>query len=174
MEKNKENAPAPAPTPTSRKSLDFSKDVQDGESISTASRISSLKPHESNVFAGSGKRGRGSEDSDLSLVDNDVPVSIATATTNGESSAASNRKTPSAKRQRVSDANDFHAAQEVDAFGDVLTDIGNVSSSTFSQVSQTSRYRVPLMGERKVYRRIPLDSDYVSVTMETGERFYLR
>ena len=172
MEKNKENAPEPhpSPAPASKKSLDFGKGVAEGEPISTASRLSSLKPHESNVFAGSGKRGRGSEDSDLSLIENEVPS--LESTNNKDVNVTSTRKTPSAKRQRVSGASEFQPTQEVDAFGDVLTDIGNVS--TFTELSQTSRYRVPLMGERKVYRRIPLDSDFVSVTMETGERFYLR
>jgi len=47
---------------------------------------------------------------------------------------------------------------------DVLSDIGN---------SQDDAYVAPRMGDRKVYRRIP-DSDYQSVTMSSGERFYLR
>lgn len=165
MEKNKENAPA------SRKSLDFG-NTELATSGGDAARMTvptSLKPHDTNVFT-SGKRGRGSEDSDVLQVDTDNTLPTA-ASRNEDLNLDLRRseKTPSAKRQRVG-ANE---KVEVDAFGDVLSDIGNVSS-TFSQVSQTPRYRVPRMGERKVYKRIPLDSDYVFVTVDSGERFYLR
>ena len=35
-------------------------------------------------------------------------------------------------------------------------------------------YRIPCLGERKVYRRIPMDGDYQTLTHSDGERFYLR
>ena len=35
-------------------------------------------------------------------------------------------------------------------------------------------YRIPCLGERKVYRRVPLDGDYQTLTHSDGDRFYLR
>ena len=135
---------------------------------------SSLKPHETNVF-GNNKRSRISEDSDLSQEDVSSTAQLGTVDLIGGLNVDRLRpeKTPSAKRQRVSGAGDFDAENTTN---DVLADVSNVSS-TYSQMSQlqaASRYRVPRMGERKVYKRIPLDSDYVSVTVDSGERFYLR
>ena len=162
----KENAPA------SRKSLQFGKDGDTNSDITTIP--SSLKPHETNVFANN-KRSRISEDSDLSQEDVSSAAKLGTADRTAQLNVDRLRpeKTPTAKRQRVSGAGDFESDHTTN---DVLADVSNVSS-TFSQMSQltaASRYRVPLMGERKVYKRIPLDSDYVSVTVDVGERFYLR
>ena len=46
------------------------------------------------------------------------------------------------------------------------SDIGNPVSS--------ANYRVPQIGERKFYRRIPKGTDFQAVTMSDGERFYMR
>lgn len=35
-------------------------------------------------------------------------------------------------------------------------------------------YRIPRIGERKIYRRLPQDCDFQAVTMPDGQRFYLR
>ena len=48
-----------------------------------------------------------------------------------------------------------------------------MSSDISDPVSRAS-YRVPQIGERKFYRRIPKGTDFQSVTMSDGERFYMR
>ena len=40
--------------------------------------------------------------------------------------------------------------------------------------SCNTSYRIPQMGERKFYRRIPRGTDFQSITMEDGEKFYIR
>lgn len=37
-----------------------------------------------------------------------------------------------------------------------------------------STYKVPKLGERKVYRRIPMEGECQSFTMSDGERFYVK
>ena len=37
-----------------------------------------------------------------------------------------------------------------------------------------SNYRIPQMGERKFYKRIPKGTDFQAVTMPDGQRFYMR
>ena len=32
----------------------------------------------------------------------------------------------------------------------------------------------PQLGQRKIYRRVPLDGDYQTLTMNDGERFYIK
>ena len=35
-------------------------------------------------------------------------------------------------------------------------------------------YKIPRLGERKVYRKMPLGGDWQSFTMNDGERFYVK
>jgi hypothetical protein len=42
------------------------------------------------------------------------------------------------------------------------------------EVMEVDTYRIPRMGERKIYRRIPVEGDYQSLTMADGERYYIR
>ena len=76
-------------------------------------------------------------------------------------------KSPQAKRPRLND--DFPALDDVT---NVFESVDTVSSQF--RPSQTPSFRLPRVGERKVYKRIPLDCDYQSVTMMDGERFYMR
>ena len=41
-------------------------------------------------------------------------------------------------------------------------------------VIKNTVYKVPRLGERKVYRRMPLEGDCQSFTMNDGERFYVK
>eukprot|EP00088_Acartia_fossae_P024597 TRINITY_DN2552_c0_g1_i1.p1 TRINITY_DN2552_c0_g1~~TRINITY_DN2552_c0_g1_i1.p1 ORF type:complete len:946 (-),score=309.66 TRINITY_DN2552_c0_g1_i1:176-3013(-) len=176
-DRNKENEPS------SRRSLNFGGGPEppegEGEPDPTAGQqslvSSNLKSHDTNVF-NTGKRTRPtSEDSDSEmfppLYDNDTTENSAAASLLHQPAAKTltpqrsprNTATPSAKRLRVDG--------DADA-GNVLADIGNMS--TMSDFSSQPRYRVPLMGERKIYRRVPLDSDSIAVTPQSGKRFYLR
>jgi len=142
--------------PTSRRSLFNKNDLPEAEISSLTCKIRS---HESNVNIGNLKRTRTSDNSDEDAFETDKNIpSGGDEITRILSPVVNANKTSgaAAKRARVEDS-------------EVLSDIGNVS--TFSP--QTP-YRVPRIGERKVYRRIPLDSDYVSVTAQSGDRFYLR
>ena len=50
-----------------------------------------------------------------------------------------------------------------------------VVRTTVSSVSiERPVYRIPQIGERKVYRKRPQDGEYQGVTMANGDRFYLR
>ena len=46
--------------------------------------------------------------------------------------------------------------------------------SDISNPVSSASYRVPQIGERKFYRRIPKGTDFQAVTMSDGERFYMR
>ena len=48
-----------------------------------------------------------------------------------------------------------------------------VSTNSHNDISMES-YRVPQVGERKFYRRIPKGTDFQAVTMSDGQRFYMR
>ena len=55
----------------------------------------------------------------------------------------------------------------------VLADISNMSQDVTEPT--TAVYRVPQLGERKVYRRRPTSgTDYQTVTTARGDRYYLR
>jgi len=49
------------------------------------------------------------------------------------------------------------------------------TGSPLTEMDQNTetRYRVPRLGERKIYRRMP-DSDFIPFTVSSGERYYLR
>ena len=41
-------------------------------------------------------------------------------------------------------------------------------------VQEADSYVIPKMGDRKIYRRMPTDSDCQTITALSGERFYVR
>ena len=53
----------------------------------------------------------------------------------------------------------------------ILNDLTNLMEE---DETDAEVYQIPRMGERKIYRRIPVDGDYQSLTMSDGERFYVR
>ena len=55
----------------------------------------------------------------------------------------------------------------------VEDDVGNLRTNNDIDLSM-SNYRIPRMGERKFYKRIPKGTDFQAVTMPDGQRFYMR
>ena len=56
-----------------------------------------------------------------------------------------------------------------------LEDITNLEmNETEESPMETTSFHIPRLGERKIYRRIPLEGDYQSFTMSDGERFYVK
>ena len=56
-----------------------------------------------------------------------------------------------------------------------LEEITNSIRSRIEPVQDLDNsYKVPRLGERKVYRRMPIEGDCQSFTMNDGERFYVK
>ena len=55
----------------------------------------------------------------------------------------------------------------------VEDNVGNFRTNNDIDLSM-SNYRIPQMGERKFYKRIPKGTDFQAVTMPDGQRFYMR
>ena len=62
----------------------------------------------------------------------------------------------------------------------ILEDLTNIMADAVADddddedLMETQTYRVPTLGQRKIYRRVPLDGEYQTLTMNDGERFYIR
>ena len=62
----------------------------------------------------------------------------------------------------------------------ILEDLTNIMADAASDdddeepMETTQTYRIPTLGQRKIYRRVPLDGNYQTLTMNDGERFYIR
>ena len=58
----------------------------------------------------------------------------------------------------------------------ILSDLTNIieDASDEDDAMETDAYKIPRIGQRKIYKRIPVDGDYQTLTMADGERFYVR
>ncbi len=83
-------------------------------------------------------------------------------------------KSPHAKRPRLTE--DFPVLEDVSNKLEIMEEDPTTPSPSEILASLRSQncYKLPRVGDRKVYRRIPVDADYQSITMTGGERYYLR
>lgn len=56
----------------------------------------------------------------------------------------------------------------------ILEDVTNVAEPIQRAELEVPVYKIPRLGERKVYRRVPLHGEYQTFTMNDGERFYVK
>ena len=61
-----------------------------------------------------------------------------------------------------------------------MREISNIENTLESNTQSndidlsSASYRIPKIGERKFYKRIPKGTDFQAVTMPDGQRFYMR
>ena len=61
-----------------------------------------------------------------------------------------------------------------------MREISNIENTLESNTQNndidlsSASYRIPKIGERKFYKRIPKGTDFQAVTMPDGQRFYMR
>lgn len=79
------------------------------------------------------------------------------------------QRSPAKKRARLSSE-----AEKMNVALEDITNLSVPSSAASINLVTEKAYRAPRLGERKVYRRIPLEGNYQSFTMSDGERFYVK
>ena len=82
------------------------------------------------------------------------------------------QKSPEKKKPRLDQNSPIKLDSPVKFTSQPLGDITN--HSLIDEEPMEVAYRIPRIGERKVYRRMPLEGDYQTFTVSDGERFFVK
>ena len=85
-------------------------------------------------------------------------------------------RSPANKRPRLeaSAATTFVKKNILEDLTNTMVDAATDDDDDEEPIETTQTYRIPQLGQRKIYRRVPLDGDYQTLTMNDGERFYIK
>ena len=81
---------------------------------------------------------------------------------------------PDKKRPRLTSPPQTPISTDSRPMLEEITNSINLRNEIASFKVSENTYKIPRIGERKVYRKIPKEGDFQTVTMSDGERFYLK